>query len=91
MTLDDVLADAFRCLAGGVIDHASPFHTLGAATVTADGTPDVRILVLRSFDVDHAKQSVAEIASRTGLSRAATRRGHRAWKRTEPKASSPRP
>ncbi|HTD28892.1 MAG TPA: IclR family transcriptional regulator C-terminal domain-containing protein, partial [Xanthomonadaceae bacterium] len=32
------------------------------------------LLVLRSFDVDHPSQSVAEIASRTGLSRAAARR-----------------
>jgi IclR family transcriptional regulator, pca regulon regulatory protein len=32
------------------------------------------LLVLRSFDVDHANQSVAEIAARSGISRAATRR-----------------
>lgn len=32
------------------------------------------LLVLRSFDVDHANQSVAEIAARTKISRAATRR-----------------
>jgi hypothetical protein len=50
VTLDEVLADAFQCLAAGVTDRASPFRTVGVATVAADGTPDVRVLVLRTFD-----------------------------------------
>ncbi len=50
VTLDEVLDNACHLLAAGVADRASPFRTLGLATVATDGTPDVRIVVLRTFD-----------------------------------------
>ncbi len=52
MTLDETLADAFAHLAEAVTDRAAPFRTPALATVAEDGTPDARIVVLRSFDPD---------------------------------------
>jgi len=50
VTLDDILAEAFACLAAGVAEHGSPFRTLTLATVDASGSPDTRTIVLRGFD-----------------------------------------
>jgi len=50
MTLDETLADAFARLREAVTDRASPFRTPALATVGEDGAPEVRTVVLRSFD-----------------------------------------
>ena len=50
VTLDEVLQTAFGLLAGGIAERGSPFRTLSLATVATDGTPDTRIVVLRTFD-----------------------------------------
>ncbi len=49
-TLEDVQADAFRCLARGVADRRSAFRSPALATVGLDGRPQVRTVVLRGFD-----------------------------------------
>jgi hypothetical protein len=45
-------------LAAGIADRDAPFRTLGLATVATDGTPDVRIVVLRGFDAAARRLSV---------------------------------
>jgi pyridoxamine 5'-phosphate oxidase len=50
MTLEACLAEAFRCLSRGVADRRSAFHTPTLATVSPDGAPEARTLVLRGFD-----------------------------------------
>jgi hypothetical protein len=51
LLLADCLDEACRRLARGVADRRSPFHTPCLATIGLDGTPEVRTLVLRGFDV----------------------------------------
>lgn len=48
--LDETLAEAIRLLARGVADRRSPFHTPTLATLSPDGAPSLRTLVLRGFD-----------------------------------------
>jgi len=50
VTLDETLAQAWRLLAEGAADPASPFHRPTLATVALDGSADARTLVLRSCD-----------------------------------------
>ena len=50
MSLDEVLQEALGLLRGGVTERGSPFRTLILASGDADGTPDVRTVVLRGFD-----------------------------------------
>ena len=50
---DDLAATrehAFAMLARGVADRRSAFHTPTLATISADGVPQLRTLVLRGFD-----------------------------------------
>jgi hypothetical protein len=69
MTLDEVLAEAFRCLSRGVADRRHPFHTPTLATVGPDGAPEARTLVLRGVDVPghlirlHADARSGKVAS----------------------------
>jgi hypothetical protein len=49
-SLDEALAEAFRRFARGVADRRSAFHTPTIATVSADGAPRARTMVLRRFD-----------------------------------------
>lgn len=49
-TLEAVRAEAFRRLAGGVVDRHSAFHTPTLASIATDGRPELRTLVLRGFD-----------------------------------------
>ena len=50
MTLREVRDDAFRRLAAGAARRRSPFRMLTLATVTLEGRPGVRTVVLRAFD-----------------------------------------
>ena len=58
MTLDGILDEAFALLAAATKDRAAPFRTVTLATVAAGGGPDVRIVVLRSFDPAGRRLSV---------------------------------
>jgi len=71
--LDATLAEAWRLLREGVDDAGSAFHTPAVATVTADGLPAVRTVILRGADpaarvlrfyTDGRAAKVAEIAAR---------------------------
>lgn len=48
--LEEVLAEAFRRLSRGVADRRSAFHTPTLATVSPDGAPEARTLVLRGVE-----------------------------------------
>lgn len=54
MAMDDELRDvidgAWRLLGRGSADRRSPVHTPVVASVTADGLPDARVMVLRAAD-----------------------------------------
>ena len=50
MTLDEVLAGAFRHLAEGVSDREAAFRNLALGSVDASGAPSVRTVVLRGFN-----------------------------------------
>lgn len=52
MTLEGSLQEVWRLLAAGVADPRSPFRTLSLATVSADGTPDQRQVILREVERD---------------------------------------
>jgi hypothetical protein len=58
VTLDEILNDAFGLLAAAIKDRAAPFRTVALATVAAEGAPDVRTVVLRSFDAGARRLSV---------------------------------
>jgi hypothetical protein len=71
--LADALAEAFRLLARAVADRRSPLHTPTLGTVSADGAPNLRTVVLRAFDpdrrslrihTDRRSPKAAEIAAR---------------------------
>ncbi|MEQ8665248.1 MAG: pyridoxamine 5'-phosphate oxidase family protein [Rhodospirillales bacterium] len=49
-SLDDALAEAWELLNAGATDRHSPFHLAKVATVTADGRPSQRTVVLRHVD-----------------------------------------
>lgn len=46
--LEDAFETAWRLLGRGAADRRSPMHTPVVASVTADGTPDARVMVLRA-------------------------------------------
>lgn len=48
--LDGFRAEGWRCLAEGVANRHSPFHTPSLATVDAEGRPRLRTVVLRASD-----------------------------------------
>ena len=48
--LDGSCAHAWALLARGVKDRRSPFHTPGLATVSPEGLPEIRTVVLRGCD-----------------------------------------
>lgn len=48
--LDDAFDTAWRLLGRGAVDRRSPMHTPVVASVTADGAPDARVMVLRAAD-----------------------------------------
>ncbi|MEM9204765.1 MAG: pyridoxamine 5'-phosphate oxidase family protein [Pseudomonadota bacterium] len=48
--LDETGVEAWRLLGRGVKDRRSGFHTMTVATVSADGLPDARTVVLRGVD-----------------------------------------
>lgn len=48
--LNASLAEAWRLIARGVKDRRSPFHTPSIATISTDGAPAVRTIVLRGAD-----------------------------------------
>ena len=48
--LADALDTSWRLLTRGAADRRSPIHTPVVASVTADGTPDARVMVLRAAD-----------------------------------------
>lgn len=50
--LDATLRHAWACLARGVKDRRSPFHTPTIATLGLDGRPRMRTVVLRAVDVE---------------------------------------
>ena len=52
--LDGSCAHAWALLTRGVKDRRSPFHTPALATVTQDGLPEIRTVVLRGCD-SHAR------------------------------------
>ena len=49
-TLSGVEENAWQLLRRGIKDRRSAFHTLTLATVTADGVPEMRVVVLREID-----------------------------------------
>lgn len=49
--LEETLRHAWACLARGVNDRRSPFHTPSLATIGLDGRPRMRTVVLRGVDV----------------------------------------
>jgi pyridoxamine 5'-phosphate oxidase len=59
---------ALQLLARGVADRRAPFHTPSVATLGLDGTPRVRTVVLRSYDLEqrqlrfHTDQRSTKIA-----------------------------
>jgi hypothetical protein len=50
MTLDEVRSEVFRRLVHGAGNRRSPFRTPALATLGAESRPEVRTVVLRSFD-----------------------------------------
>ncbi len=58
VTLDGILDEAFALLAAAAKDRAAPFRTVALATVAAGGGPDVRTVVVRSFDAAGRRLSV---------------------------------
>jgi hypothetical protein len=48
--LDDAFETAWRLLGRGAADRRSPMHTPVVASITADGAPDARVMVLRAAD-----------------------------------------
>jgi pyridoxamine 5'-phosphate oxidase len=70
--LDEMLAHAWRHVAGGVKDRRSPFHTPSVGTIGRDGRPRLRTVVLRGvepatarlrFHTDARAGKVAELAA----------------------------
>lgn len=70
--LAEMLAHAWACLARGVADRRSAFHTLTVATIGGDGRPRLRSVVLRAaepsaarlrFHTDARSDKVAELAA----------------------------
>lgn len=70
--LAGTLAHAWACLARGVADRRSAFHTIGVATIGLDGRPRLRTVVLRAvepsaarlrFHTDARADKVAELAA----------------------------
>jgi hypothetical protein len=49
-TLQALREEAFRRLSGGIGDRASAFHTPALVTVSPEGAPEARTMVLRGFD-----------------------------------------
>ncbi len=66
--LQNICADAFRQISGGVTDRQSPFRTPTLATMGAGRRPGLRTVVLRSFDpttrrlVVHSDWRAAKVA-----------------------------
>lgn len=58
MTLDETLSDVMALLAGGVSDPKSLFRVPTLGTVAADGTPEQRTVVVRTFDAPSRRLSV---------------------------------
>ena len=54
-SLDAILATALDLFGHAVGDRHSPFHTPTVGTVTRDGVPSVRTVVLRRFDPDQRR------------------------------------
>ena len=50
--LDASFAEAWNVVAAGVTDRNSPAHTPTVGTVDADGTPQLRIMILRAVSRD---------------------------------------
>jgi hypothetical protein len=48
--LEDAFETAWRLLGRGAADRRSPMHTPVVASVSADGAPDARVMVLRAAD-----------------------------------------
>ena len=63
--LDGSCAHAWALLARGVKDRRSPFHTPALATVTQDGLPEIRTVVLRGCD-SHARNLRFHTDTRSG-------------------------
>lgn len=70
--LDGSLQEAWQLLSRGAADRRSPMHTPAIATVGLDGTPRVRVVVLRHtdstartlrFHTDKRTNKIAEIAN----------------------------
>jgi pyridoxine/pyridoxamine 5'-phosphate oxidase len=49
-TLHEFQEEAFRRLSGGVADRASAFHAPALVTISPEGAPEARTMVLRGFD-----------------------------------------
>ncbi len=74
--LNDIKAEAFRCLSRGVADRRSPFRHPALGTI-ADGRPSVRTVVLRAWDAglrritvhsDIRAAKIAEVAAMAAVS-----------------------
>lgn len=52
-TFDEGLAWVWAALNDGAVRRKSPWHTMTLATVTADGIPDARTVILRGVDMEH--------------------------------------
>lgn len=75
-SLDSVLQDAWWLIEDGAADRRSPYHLPAAATVTRDGAPSLRTVVLRGVDrgsrsvrfhTDRRSAKVAELTAEPRL------------------------